>query len=132
MLPRWFRRKQTALTGAPAVRRQKTYSAQSGYVYQYFYEGQRPSSPEPGTEYVFDVSADRKTSSPVSVVVSAEAVEHWEHENGRTLTNTERYAVAKMALFRAFDERERPEAMRAPVHVTPGAVRAILANLNID
>jgi len=41
----WLRKKKEApLTGAPAVRRQKTYSAESGYVYQYFYEGQRPAS----------------------------------------------------------------------------------------
>lgn len=132
MLPHWFRKKTRPLTGAPAVRRQKTYSAQSGYVYQYFYEGQRPASPEPGTEYVFDVSADRKTSAPVIVFVSTEAVESWESETGRTLSNTERYAIAKMALFQAFDERATPEAMRRTVRVTPGAVRAILATLNID
>ena len=41
----WLRKKKDApLTGAPAVRRQKTYSAESGYVYQYFYEGQRPAA----------------------------------------------------------------------------------------
>lgn len=132
MLSRWFRKKTAPLTGAPAVRRQKTYSAQSGYVYQYFYEGQRPSSTEPGAEYVFDVSSDRKTSIPVSVFVGAEAVDRWQEENGRVLSGAERYAIAKMALFQAFDERADPDAMREPVRVTPGAVRAILSNLNID
>jgi hypothetical protein len=132
MLSRWFRKKEKTLSGAPAVRRQKTYSAQSGYVYQYFYDGQRPSTPEQGTEYVFDVSAGRKTSVRVSVFVSAEAVENWQDENGRTLSGTERYAIAKMALFQAFDERETPEAMREAVCLTPAGVRAILANLNID
>jgi len=132
MLSRWFGKKAIPLTGAPAVRRQKTFSAQSGYVYQYFYEGQRPSTPEPGTEYVFDVSADRRTSAPVSVFVSAEAVENWQSETGRTLSNSERYAIAKMALFQAFDERETPDAMREAVRVTPAAVRAILETLNID
>jgi hypothetical protein len=114
------------------VRRQKTYSAQSGYVYQYFYEGHRPSSAERGTEYVFDVSSDRKTSSPVSVVISDAAVASWQNESGRTLSATEQYAIAKMALFQAFDERESPEAMRQAVHVSPGAVQAILAALHID
>jgi hypothetical protein len=132
MLSRWFGKKDAPLTGAPAVRRQKTYSAQSGFVYQYFYEGQRPSSPDPGTEYVFDVSADRKTSAPVSVIVSTEALENWQSETGRTLSSAERYAVAKMALFQAFDERESPDAMREAVRVTPAAVRAILETLNID
>ncbi len=132
MLARWFGKKEIPLTGAPAVRRQKTYSAESGYVYQYFYEGQRPSSGDPGTEYVFDVSADRKSSAPVSVFVATEAIESWQVETGRTLSGAERYAIAKMALFQAFDERPAPESMREAVHVTPAAVRQILATLNID
>ena len=114
------------------MRRQKTYSAQSGFVYQYFYQGQRPSSPEPGTEFVFDVSADRRTSSPVTVLVTAEAVENWERLANRALSSTELYAVAKMALFQAFDERATPEAMREAVRLTPAGVQTILANLNID
>ena len=129
---RWFGKKTVPLAGVPTVRRQKTYSAQSGYVYQYFYEGHRPSSAERGTEYVFDVSSDRKTSSPVSVVISDAAVANWQNESGRTLSATEQYAIAKMALFQAFDERESPEAMRQAVHVSPGAVQAILAALHID
>jgi len=132
MLSRWFAKKETPLTGAPAVRRQKTYSAQSGYVYQYFYEGQRPTSPDPGTEYVFDVSADRKTSAPVSVFVSSDALESWQSQSGRVLSSAERYAIAKMALFQAFDERATPQQMTAAVHLTPAAVRAILQTLDID
>ena len=128
----WLRKKSAPLSGAPAVRRQKTYSAQSGYVYQYFYEGQRPMSSQRGTEYVFNVSADRKTSSQVSVFISDEAMASWQQESGRTLSATERYAVAKMALFQAFDERETPEAACADVQVGPEDVRTILASLNID
>ena len=79
MILGWFRKKPAPLAGRPAVRRQKTYSAQTGYVYQYFYEGYRPSSGERGTEYVFDVSADRKTSAPTSVLVSDAAVESWQN-----------------------------------------------------
>ena len=132
MMSRWFGKKPAPLAGAPAVRRQKTYSAESGYVYQYFYEGHRPSSTEQGTEYVFDVSSDRKTSTPVSVLINDAAVASWQNESGRTLSATEHYAIAKMALFQAFDERESPEAMRATVHVAPNDVQAILAALHID
>ena len=128
----WFRKKPAPLTGAPAVRRQKTYSAQSGYVYQYFYEGNRHSSAPAGTEYVFDVSADRKTSSHVSVFVSDESVAKWESQNGRALSGTERYALAKMALFQAFDERADPAAVREAIRVEAADVHAILTNLNID
>ena len=129
---RWFSKKAGPLSGAPAVRRQKTYSAQSGYVYQYFYEGHRPMAAPRGTEYVFNVSPDRKSSSQVSVFVTDEVMLSWQQESGRTLSATEQYAIAKMALFQAFDERETPEAMRMAVHVGPGDVRAILASLNID
>ncbi len=118
MFDRWLSRKPQPLTGAPAVRRQKTYSAQSGYVYQYYYEGHRPykRERENGTEHVFDVSGDRKTSLPVSVLVSDRAIEdRWESRHGRTLHLSERYAIAKMALFQAFDERPDPAAMNADV-----------------
>lgn len=114
------------------MRRQKTYSAQSGYVYQYFYEGHRRAPAERAMEYVFEVSADRRNSLPVSVLLSDEAVESWESERGRALSGTERYALAKMALFQAFDERETPEAMGRAVSVTPADVRAILATLDIN
>lgn len=128
----WRRKKSAPLSGAPPVRRQKTYSAQSGYVYQYFYEGQRSMLSGRGTEYVFNVSADRKTSSQVSVLINDEAMASWQQERGRTLSTTERYAIAKMALFQAFDERETPEAVYASVKVGAADVRAILASINID
>ena len=128
----WLRKKSALLSGAPAIRRQKTYSAQSGYVYQYFYEGQRPTSLQNGTEFVFNVSSDRKTSYSVSIFIKHAAIDSWQKENGRTLGANERYAIAKMALFQAFDERETPEAACANVEVTPAAVRTILASLNID
>ena len=89
-------------------------------------------SSQRGTEFVFNVSADRKTSSQVSVFISDEAMRSWQQESGRTLSATERYAIAKMALFQAFDERETPEEACADVQVGPADVRAILASLNID
>ena len=134
----WLRsllgKNEAPLTGAPAVRRQKTYSAQSGYVYQYFYEGHRTAkrSGEPGTQYVFDVSADRRTSFQLSVFLPSAAVEVWESSHGRELMANERYAIAKMALFKAFDERENPEAMLAEVRIDAAAVESSLQNLDID
>ncbi|SRR6266545_2820248 len=129
----WFRKKEAPLTGAPAVRRQKTYSAESGYVYQYFYEGQRPARRDgkPGVEFVFNVSADRKSSFPVSVFVSDEALEAWQQEHARQLGSTERYAIAKMSLFRAFDQRPDPGAMSEEVRVQAEDIESILATLDI-
>jgi len=129
----WFRKKETPLTGAPKVRRQKTHSAESGYVYQYFYEGQRPARREAsaGTQFVFNVSADRKSSFPVSVFLSDEAVQSWQREHARELGSTERYAVAKLALFQAFDQRPAPDAMSEEVRVHAPDVESFLATLDI-
>ena len=129
----WFRKKEAPLTGAPKVRRQKTHSAESGYVYQYFYEGQRPARREAsaGTQFVFNVSADRKSSFLVSVFLSDEAVESWQREHARDLSSTERYAVAKLALFQAFDQRPAPDAMSEEVRVQAPDVESFLATLDI-
>ncbi len=134
MLERWFSRKPQPLTGAPAVRRQKTYSAQSGYVYQYFYQGHRPYQRERdhGTEYVFELSADRKTTANVSVLIGAAALEDWQSRHGRDLHPSEQYAIAKMALFQAFDERPDPAALQADIRVRGADVEAILISLGID
>jgi hypothetical protein len=127
---RWFKKTEPPLTGVPAVRRQKTYSASSGYVYQYHYAGHR--SLDQAVEYVFSVSADRKTSFDVSVLVPDAALESWQRERQRELTSTERYAIAKMALFQAFDERETPEQMREQVAVRPADAAQILTTLGLD
>jgi hypothetical protein len=133
MLRNFFSKKPLPLTGAPAVRRLKSYSAQSGYVYQYFYEGQRPfrSSGESGIEFVFTVSADRKAFHPVSVLVSESALLGWEQAHDHTLSSTERYAISKMALFQAFDERATPDLMKQEVRVRAADVSAINETLGL-
>ena len=133
MLRNFFSKKPLPLTGAPAVRRLKSYSAQSGYVYQYFYEGQRPfrSSGESGIEFVFTVSADRKAFHPVSVLVSESALLGWEQAHDHTLSSTERYAISKMALFQAFDERATPDLMKQEVRVRAADVAAINETLGL-
>ena len=131
----WLKnRRETPLSGAPAVRRQKSYSAQSGFVYQYFYQGNRPAirEREQGQEFVFEVTADRKTSFPVSVFVSEPVVVDWQNLHNRALSSTERYAIAKMALFQAFDDRRTPGEMREEVRVRTADVQAILDILGIE
>jgi hypothetical protein len=129
----WLRKKEVPLSGAPVVRRQKTHSAESGYVYQYFYEGQRAAKRDgaAGTQYVFNVSADRKSSFPVSVFISDKALAEWQADHGRQLGSTERYAIAKLALFQAFDQRESPAAMSEEICVSDADVAAFLATLDI-
>lgn len=132
-LGNWFSRKTKALTGAPAIRRMKTYSAQSGYVYQYYYEGQRPfrASGEDGDEFVFRVSADRKEWNAIAVRLGEGPLRTWEGSHARQLSSTERYAVAKMALFQAFDERLTPAQMKDEVHVRHADLEGILETLDL-
>jgi hypothetical protein len=134
----WLRKFATAqpppLTGAPAVRRQKTYSAQSGYVYQYVYMGSRPAERRGtrGTQYVFEASADRKRFFSISVFLETPAVWLWEQGHGRSLSATEHYAAAKLALFQAFDERESPAQMQDEIAVRERDLAVILETLGIE
>jgi len=86
----------------------KTYTGATGYVYQYYFVGKRPAPPPegPAVEFIFDVTADRKTTFATSVFLKPQALQAWGSAHGRELTETEQYAAAKMRLLRAFDEIE--------------------------
>ena len=92
------------------IRRLKTYAGAQGYVYQYYFVGQRPALTDdpqaPAMEFVFDVTSDRKLTYAVSVFLPAIAVDQWVQAHSRPLSDTEQYAAAKLRLFRAFDELE--------------------------
>jgi len=125
------------MTRPDAVRRVKSYSAASGYVYQYcFYEVNRITyQGGPAGEFVYAVSADRKTTFPLRIVVLQTALEAWARANGRALTSSEEYAVAKMRLFQAFDEGEvpvtAPEAQELRLLVDDSRLEKLLQMLNI-
>jgi hypothetical protein len=100
-----------SMTRPEAVRRVKSYSAATGYVYQYyFYEVKKVRRGQSdGTEYVYMVSRDRKKVFPLRIFVRHDAVGKWSQGVGRPLSGTEEYAVAKMRLFQALDEDEEIE-----------------------
>lgn len=116
-----------------AVRRVKSYSAASGYVYQYyFYEvekARRGSSA--GNEYTYMVSVDRKGVFPMRIFVLRDALEKWDRANGRALTGTEEYALAKMRLLQAFDEVENLAAAQPDLRVDGSNLEALLSALDI-
>ena len=89
-----------------AVRRVKSYSAADGYVYQYyFFEGNRAQrNGNPGGEFTYAISVDRQSAFRFKIFVHQSAMEAWAKQNGRPLSSSEEYAVAKMRLFQAFDE----------------------------
>ena len=115
------------------VRRIKSYSAASGYVYQYhFYEvrAARHGSAD-GNEYVYMVSANRKTTFPVSIFVRRDAVRNWAGKTRRELTGTEEYAVAKMRLFQAFDENTELAGEHSELTVDTSNLDSLLAQLDL-
>ena len=117
-----------------AVRRIKSYSAETGYVYQYYFEeirSQQIRRGQEGSEYVYMVSRDRKQSFPLPIFLPQAAREAWERTHGRALTGTETYAAAKMRLFRAFDELEDLEGERLKIELTPESLEELLTELDI-
>jgi hypothetical protein len=112
-----------------AVRRIKTYSAANGYVYQYyFYEVNRVLvDSRAAGEFVYAISADRGTSFGLRIFVMQAALETWARANGRALTSSEEYAVAKMRLFHAFDEGVVPLTAEAAREV-----RLVVDESNLD
>lgn len=98
---------QLPLKGKPPIRREKAYSADTGYVYQYFYEGYRETGTGDDTrnEYVFSVNSDRASSFIIKLSLNQRTLETWQQDHERELNPTEQYALVKMALFQIFDER---------------------------
>jgi hypothetical protein len=111
-----------------AVRRVKSYSAADGYVYQYyFFEGNRAQRDgRPGGEFTYVISADRRSAFPFKIFVRQSALDAWAKQNGRPLTSSEEYAVAKMRLFQAFDEGS---VQASPGGKQPGEVLVDESNL---
>ena len=101
---------QTIKTESMTLRRMKTYTGGQGYVYQYYFVGKRPALPDapeaPASEYIFDVTSDRKTTFAVSVFLPDDVLRDWAGKHGRALNDAEQYGAVKMRLFQAFDEVE--------------------------
>ena len=115
------------------VRRLKTYTGSQGYVYQYYFVGKRPAADvSAATEYVFDVSSDRKTTYSVSVVLESRVVGAWAEAHGRLLADSEQYAAVKMRLFRAFDEVEDMQAKGRCLQLDLRSLEESLASLGVD
>ncbi len=113
--------------------RVKSYSAATGYVYQYyFYEVEKSTrGPAVGTEYVYMASVDRKHVFPVKIFVNKDSLEKWSARTGRAFTGTEEYAVAKMRLFQAFDEVEGFSTKTPDLTVDESNLDTLLSQLDL-
>lgn len=130
------RRSNNRLMQKPeTVRRIKTYSASTGYVYQYQFQDVHPlpakTPADAGNEYIYYVSADRKTMFPVRIQVHRAALDAWSNENSRALTGTEEYALAKMRLFQALDDVEDFAAKRPDLAVDESNIAELVSRLDL-
>ena len=82
-------------------------------------------------EFVFSVRPTATTGTPAGVLVGDAALARLGGARARQLSSTERYAVAKMALFQAFDERPTPAHMKDQVRVRHADVEAISETLDL-
>lgn len=118
------------------VRRLKTYTGAQGYVYQYYFVGKRPALPDdpeaPATEFVFDVTSDRKLTYSVSIFLPRSPLAAWAQAHGRALNDAEQYAAVKLRLFRAFDELEDVKAGGRRLTIDPALLEEALSSLGVD
>jgi hypothetical protein len=118
------------------VRRLKTYTGAQGYVYQYYFVGKRPTlagDPEaPATEFVFDVTSDRKLTYAVSVFLPETALAAWNQAHGRPLNDAEQYGAAKLRLFQAFDDLEDMKGQGRRLSTEVGLLDEVLRSLGVE
>jgi hypothetical protein len=118
------------------LRRLKTYTGSQGYVYQYYFVGKRPAladDPEaPATEFIFDVTSDRKLTYAVSIFLPDTTRDAWSATHGRPLTDAEQYGAVKLRLFRAFDEIEDVKTHGRRLTIDPASLEEALTTLGVE
>lgn len=123
----------TPREAGPTPKRLKVYPAQSGYVYEYYFIEMRQRKRllgAPDFHYLYHVTTNRKDFTVVEVVVEDKALKRWKNVNGRELAEVERYAAAKMGLFRVFDECPEPRQLQGG-SVTEANIEALLEPLGL-
>jgi hypothetical protein len=118
------------------VRRLKTYTSATGYVYQYYFVGKREAlanDPEaPAIEFIFDVTSDRKLTYAISVFLPQAPLSSWSQGHGRPLNDAEQYAAVKLRLFRGFDEVENVLAEGRRLRIDSALLEEALASLGVE
>jgi len=114
-------------------RRVKSYSSATGYTYQYVFHEVRKARRglTGGNEYIYLISADRKTSFPLAIFIGRDAVRGWSRTAGRDLNGTEEYAAAKMKLFQVLDEVENLAEARSDFQVDETQLGRLLGQLDL-
>jgi hypothetical protein len=120
------------MSGPGKSARLKTYTAETGLVYQYYFVGKRKALAEAAMEFVFDVTSDRRVRFSVSIFVHDASLSAWHAAHGRALVDAEIYAAAKMRLTRAFDEIEDLFDRGRSLRVDAAALGDLLSTLGIE
>lgn len=115
-------------TGAPPVRRIKTYVSQTGYVYQYYFDGSRNG--DTSKEFRFQAAIDAKTFAPILVLLPDLVILSWQETAARNLTQTELYGVAKRLLFDHLDQVPPAEIPASSVTLTGVLLERIATELD--
>ncbi|MCX6597561.1 MAG: hypothetical protein NTV70_14470 [Acidobacteria bacterium] len=102
--------------------RLKSYSAETGYVYEYFFRASE------GGVYRFEVSWDRQNFHPVFIEINRRLLEA---TAGRVLSEVEEFAIAKMSLFQMLDERAEPSQLGPPFAPEAATFQRILTRLDL-
>ena len=123
------------------TRRYKSYIAETGVCYQYFYERKRrvrrPNGVGPGmdfipgVDFIFVVRPDQHPPFDLRIFLREDALGSWRRRHGRELDSNEQYALAKMRLFRAFDELEEVGRERLSLTVNEENLEALLTPLGV-
>ena len=116
-------------------RRYKTYAAETGVAYRYFFECRRslvrPAGLGPGSDYIFAVTADQRPPLELRIFVSERALAACRAAHSRELDPSEQYALAKMRLFQAFDALDDLRAESLSLVVDDSNVEELLAALDL-
>ena len=116
-------------------RRYKSYAAETGVSYQYFFDSQRrvnrPEGQGAGIDFAFVITADQHPPFTLRVFVSERANSAWRDAHQCDLNANEQYAAAKMCLFRAFDELEHLNEYPLSLVVDEANVEDLLQPLDL-
>ena len=116
-------------------RRYRYYAGETGTSYQYFYAGKRPvrrpGGLGQGSDFIFVVRGDQNSPFVLRIFLAESALSAWRREHSRELDSNELYALAKMRLFRAFDEVELLARERLNIVVDEQNLEDLLAPLGV-
>ena len=103
--------------------RWKTYAAQSGYVYQYIFEGLE------NNQYRFRAVSGQQIEMLLAVELDAAFLADWVERN-RALSEIEMFGIAKLALLRALDELTEPGNSLIQIEPEPEDIALICRELD--